>query len=98
MAKTKAQKQEDYIECLKAKDLLTLSKQTRKKKKLEQLKNNQAAYNLHLQKNRFRKAVQKVIFPLVDRFRGLCCTAFHFFIFFNSFEIIIATMYYLKSG
>ena len=33
MAKTKAQKQEDYIECLKAKDLLTqyLNKQERRK-------------------------------------------------------------------
>ena len=69
-----------------------------KKKKLEQLKKDDAACNFHLQKDRLRKAVKKVIFHLVDKLKGLWCTATHFFIFFNSFEITIATTYYLKSG
>ena len=54
MAKTKAQKQKDYIECLKTKyraaDLESEPKQ--KKKKLEQLQKDEAAYNLHLPKKK----------------------------------------------
>ena len=43
----------------------------RKKKKLAQLKKDEAAYNLHLQKHRLRKTIKKVIFHLVDKLKGL---------------------------
>ena len=58
MAKTKAQKQRDYIERLKTKDRTAYleSEQKRKKEKLEQLKKDEAAYNLHLQKDWLKKA------------------------------------------
>ena len=75
MAKTKAQKQRDYIEFLKTKDRTAYleSEQKWKKKKLEQLKKDEAAYNLHLQKDRLRKAAKKVSFHLVDKLKaGLC--------------------------
>ena len=67
MAKTKAQKQKDYIEHLKTKDKAAYleSERKQKKKKLEQLKKDEAAYNLHLQKDRLRKAAKKVSFHLV---------------------------------
>ena len=74
MAKTKAQKQRDYIERLKTKDRTAYleSERKRKKKKLE-LKKDEAAYNLHLQKDRLRKAAKKVSFHLVDKLKaGLC--------------------------
>ena len=59
MAKTKAQKQKDYIECLKTKyraaDLESEPKQ--KKKKLEQLQKDEAAYNLHLPKKKIKPII-----------------------------------------
>ena len=72
MAKTKGQKQRD-IEHLKTKDRTACleSEQKRKKKKLEQLKKDEAAYNLHLQKDRLRKAAKKVSFHLVDKLKAL---------------------------
>ena len=72
MAKTKAQKQKDYIERLKTKDRTAYleSERKRKKKKLEQLKKDEAAYNLHLQKDRLRKAVKKVSFHLVNKLKA----------------------------
>ena len=73
MAKTKAQKQKDYIERLKTKDRTAYleSERKRKKKKLEQLKKDEAAYNLHLQKDRLRKAAKKVSFHLVDKLKAV---------------------------
>ena len=44
-------------------------KRKQKNKKLEQLKKDEAAYNLHLQKYRLRKAVKSVIFHLVDQLK-----------------------------
>ena len=72
MAKTKAQKQKNYIECLKTKDRATFleSERKQKKKKLEQIKKDKAAYNFSLQKNRLRKAVEKVVFHLVDKLKA----------------------------
>ena len=59
MSKTKIQKQKVNVKCLKTKDKAAYleSEQKRKKKRLEQLKKDEAAYNLHLQKNRLGKAV-----------------------------------------
>ena len=72
MAKTKAQKQKNYIECLKTKDRTAYleSEWKWKKKKLEELKKNEVAYNLHLQKDRLREAAKKVSFHLVDKFKA----------------------------
>ena len=52
MAKTKAQKQKDYIECLKTKDRAAdlESEPKQKKKMLEQLRKDEATYNSHLPK------------------------------------------------
>ena len=72
MAKTKAQKQKNYIECLKTKDRAAYfeSEQEQKKKKLEQLKKDGAASDFSLQKNRLSKVVKKVIFHLVDKLKA----------------------------
>ena len=49
MAKTKAQKQKDYIDPLKTKDRAAyLESEQKQQKKLEQLKKDEATYNLHL--------------------------------------------------
>ena len=70
MAKTKAQKQKDYIDPLKTKDRAAyLESEQKQQKKLEQLKKDEATYNLHLQKNRLRKAVKKT-FHLVDKLKA----------------------------
>ena len=71
MAKTKAQKQKNYIECLKTKDIAAYfeSEQEQKNKKLEQLKKDGAASDFSLQKNRLSKAVKKVIVHLVDKLK-----------------------------
>ena len=71
MAKTKAQKQKDYTERLKTKDRAAYleSERKQKKKKPQQLNKDEAAYNLHLQNDRLRKAVKKVSFHLVDKFK-----------------------------
>ena len=52
MAKTKSQKQQNYIECLKTKDKAAYleSEWKQKKKKLEQLKKGEAANKLSLKK------------------------------------------------
>ena len=54
MAKTKAQKQKDYIECLKTKDRAAdlESEPKQKKKMLEQLRKDEATYNSHLPKEK----------------------------------------------
>ena len=54
MAKTKTQTQRDYIQRLKTKDRTAYleSEWKQKKNKLEQLKKDEAAYNLHLQKDK----------------------------------------------
>ena len=56
MAKTKAQKQKDYIECLKTKDRAAdlESDPKQKKKNLEQLRKDEAAYNSHLPKKKIK--------------------------------------------
>ena len=68
MAKTRAQKQKDYTERLKTKDRAANleSEQNQKKEKLQQLKKDEAAYNLHLQKDRLRKAVKKVFIQFIS--------------------------------
>ena len=62
MAKTRAQKQKDHTERLKTKDRAANleSEQKQKKEKLQQLKKDETAYNLHLQKDRLRKAVKNI--------------------------------------
>ena len=52
MTNTKAQKQKNYIECLNTKDRAAYLESERKQKKLVQLKKDEAAYNLHLQKKK----------------------------------------------
>ena len=70
-----------------------------KKKKLEQLKKDEAACNSHLQKDRLRKVVKNVIFHLVYKLKGLWFTASHLYIhFLQLFEITVWTIYYLKCG
>ena len=55
MTNTKAQKQKNYIECLNTKDRAAYLESERKQKKLVQLKKDEAAYNLHLQKKKKEK-------------------------------------------
>ena len=61
MTNTKAQKQKNYIECLNTKDRAAYLESERKQKKLVQLKKDEAAYNLHLQKKKERKSVTNKI-------------------------------------
>ena len=62
MTNTKAQKQKNYIECLNTKDRAAYLESKRKQKKLVQLKKDEAAYNLHLQKKeKERKSVTNKI-------------------------------------
>ena len=72
MAKTKSQKQQNYIECLQTKDKAASleSEWKQKKKKLEQLKKVEAANKLSLQKKYIGKVVMKVIFHLVDKLKA----------------------------
>ena len=72
MTKTKSQKQQNYIECLKTKDKAAYleSEWKQKKKKLEQLKKVEAANKLSLQKKYIGKVVMKVIFHLVDKLKA----------------------------
>ena len=72
MAKTKSQKQQNYIECLKTKDKAAYleSEWKQKKKKLEQLKKGEAANKSSLKKKYIGKVVMKVIFHLVDKLKA----------------------------
>ena len=62
MTNTKTQKQKNYIEYLNTKDRAAYLESERKQKKLVQLKKDEAAYNLHLQKKKKeRKSVTNKI-------------------------------------
>ena len=63
MTNTKAQKQKNYIECLNTRDRAAYLESERKQKKLVQLKKDETAYNLHLQKKqkKERKSVTNKI-------------------------------------
>ena len=69
MATSKAQKQKNYIECLKTKDRAAYLESGQKWKK----KKDETANNITIclcKKNRSRKAVKKVNFHLINKLRA----------------------------